>query len=363
MKTLEQPISAKFNSEHGARTADFNGWQMPTFYTSIMEEYQAVRNSIGLFDVSHMGRWWAEGKDAQKFLDYISTNDISGLIQGKGVYTLVLNEDAGIIDDLIIYKFNDTKFLVVNNAGNHEAISKWFRLQSKNFDLKLKDITREIGQIAVQGPQAKPSLEKLLGFGALKYFNCAEVNYLGKTLVIAATGYTGEKGYEIYGEPGLLMQIWDKLIQDYSALACGLGSRDLLRLEAGYCLHGNDIDLNSSPFEAGLDWVCKIDKENFIGKDKCQRYDKKLVGLAFDAGVKIIPRSHLKVQLDGKDIGEITSGNYSPRLERGIALAYIDSKIESSIVSVQIRDKVFEAKVLQPWFYRNIRTPEIQDIK
>lgn len=327
-----------------------------------MEEYQAVRTGLGLFDVSHMGRWWITGKDAAKFLDYVSTNDIAGLDLGKGVYTLALNESGGIIDDWIIYKFDETKFMLVNNAGNHPAVSKWLEAQSHNLAVKLEDITRKWGQIAVQGPLAKPSLEKLLGFEPQKYFRFCEVNYQGQSLMVAATGYTGEKGYELYGEPQLLMDIWNDLIKNHSALPCGLGARDVLRLEAGYCLHGNDIDANTTPYEAGLDWVCKITKDNFIGKAACQRREKKLVGLAFAAATKILPRAHLKVTHQGKEVGEITSGNFSPKLERGIALAYLDASVNTNIVSVQIRDKSLSAVITEPWFYRNIRAIEIQNI-
>lgn len=354
MKTLAQPISAGYNLSHGARTSDFNGWQMPTFYSSIMDEYKAVRNHFGIFDVSHMGRWWVQGKDAQEFLNYLTTNDLETLQNHRALYTLLLNEGSGIIDDLIIYKFNPTKFLVVNNAGNHNLVSDWFRIHAKNYELSLKDITNDLGQIAVQGPNAKLVLDKLLGIGTIKYFSLCETNYRDENLIITATGYTGEKGYELYASAETLMSIWNDLIDNHQGLACGLGSRDLLRLEAGYCLHGNDIDSQTTPYEAGLEWVCKLSKNNFIGKSNCTNKTKRLVGLRFEQGKKILARAHTPILLNSEKIGEITSGNYSPKLECGIALAYIHLPHNPNFINIQIRDNVFEAVVSEPWFYRNI---------
>lgn len=355
-EALQTPISNEFNLKNGARLADFHGWSMPTFYSSIIEEHKATREHIGLFDVSHMGRWWVTGKDAQKFLNYITTNDLNKLAEGKGIYTTLCNEEGGIIDDLIIYKFNPEKLLLVDNAGNHKSDGVWYQQHTKAFDVKLEDIIAKWGQIAIQGPNAKAALEKLLGLSeTLKYFACKEIEYKNQSLVIAATGYTGEKGYELYGPPNLLMQIWQDLIDKNDAKPCGLGARDLLRLEAGYCLHGNDIDPNTTPYEAGLQWVVKLDKDDFIAKAKVTRKNKKLVGLKFPEAERIIPRSHMIVSdLSQKPIGEISSGNYSFMLNRGIALAYINPDYADTKVLVEIRGKFFNAEVCETWFYRNI---------
>jgi aminomethyltransferase len=225
------------------------------------------------------------------------------------------------------------------------------------------DVTETWGQIAVQGPKAKESLEELLGIGeSLKYFGFGVVDYDDDDIIVAATGYTGEQGYELYGEPEALMEIWEDLIEGYEAKPCGLGSRDLLRLEAGYCLHGNDIDAKTTPYEAGLDWVTKLDKEDFIGKSAASRRDKKLVGIAFPEAEKLIPRAHTKIlDLAGKEIGEVTSGNFSQMLNRAIALAYIKPDYQDSKVKVVIRNKEAEAQVGEAWFYRNIRGQETQD--
>ena len=333
---------------------------MTNFYTSIIEEHKACRENISLFDVSHMGRWLVSGNDSLKFLDHLVTNDISKLKEGRGIYAAMLNPEGGIIDDVIVYKISPEEFLLVNNAGNHEIDTYWYEEQIENFDVEMIDVTETWGQIAVQGPKAKTSLEELLGIGeSLKYFGFGVVDYDDNDIIVAATGYTGEQGYELYGDPEALMEIWQDLIDDYGAQACGLGSRDLLRLEAGYCLHGNDIDTKTTPYEAGLDWVTKLDKQDFIGKAAASRCDKKLVGLAFPDGLKLIPRAHTKI-LDqaGNEIGEVTSGNFSQMLNRAIALAYIKPDYQESQVKIVIRNKEAEAQVGEPWFYRNIRGQE-----
>lgn len=363
MTDLKQPISHQFNLANNARFADFGGWQMPTFYSSIIEEHKACREHIGLFDVSHMGRWWVTGSQAEEFLNYISSNDLRKLTEERGLYAAMLNDAAGIIDDLIIYKINPEKFLLVNNAGNHAKDSAWYQKQVVGFDVKLEDITPSWGQIAIQGPAAKAATEKLLGLSnSLKYFSFKEITYQRESLIIAATGYTGEQGYELYGPAKLLMQIWQELITKENALPCGLGSRDLLRLEAGYCLHGNDIDENSTPYEAGLAWVCKLEDHEFIGKNHVTNKNKKLIGLAFPEAEKLIPRAHTSVMdAQGNKIGEITSGNFSYLLNRAIALAYIDVDYQENSVEIEIRGKKAVASIGEAWFYRNIRGKEVQE--
>lgn len=374
---LKKPISYEYNKKNDARTADFNGWKMPTFYTSIIEEHEMTRRHIGLFDVSHMGRWWFTGKNAGEFINHLITNDVSKLISGKSIYSPMCNEEGGIIDDLIVYKFNEEKFLVVNNAGNHNTDAEWFRKQLElkqksveNYDVELDDITASFGQIAVQGPKAKNAIAKIIKDRDedLKYFSFSILKYQDVELLVASTGYTGEQGYEIYGANNTLMDLWGKLVREYSAKPCGLGSRDLLRLEAGYCLHGNDISLETTPYEANLDWTVKLDKENFIGKEKVTKREKKLFGLSFPKGEKVIPRHGAKLyDADDNEIGYVTSGNFSPELKRGIGLAYISDKSEISKsnpkkpchkVFMDSRGKKIEALVCETWFYRNVRGAE-----
>jgi aminomethyltransferase len=353
---------------------------MPVSYEGIREEYKATREKASIFDVSHMGRWFFSGKSAMAFLDYLTTNDLSSLKDGKALYTTLLNEDGGIIDDLVIYKFNPERFLLINNAGNHDTVTEWFRLQSHE-DIIMEDVTSKLAQIAVQGPLAKDLVNDYLGLKEkLSYFSFREISFNNENYIVSATGYTGEAGYEIYAEPSLLIKLVENLCRRSELVPAGLGARDVLRLEAGYCLHGNDIDDLTTPYEAGLDWIVKITKENFIGKSNCTRQKKILKGLLFSVSEKIIPRAGTKVYDDEeREIGVITSGTFSFILDRAIALVYltdpaiiksiisnktdITTKINLKKVSIKVRKDIFSASIVEPWFYRNIRGKEIQHLE
>ncbi|MFM7457223.1 MAG: glycine cleavage system aminomethyltransferase GcvT [bacterium] len=411
------PILHEFNLERMANIVDFHGWQMPVSYEGIREEYKATREKASIFDISHMGRWFFSGKNAMTFLDYLTTNDLSSLKDGKALYTTLLNEDGGIIDDLVIYKFNPERFLLINNAGNHDTVTEWFRLQYDKLkstesssgnagttgheqsyeDIIMEDVTAKLGQIAIQGPSAKDLVNKYLGIEEeLSYFSFREVSFNNENheddenaeievrqqchYIVSATGYTGETGYEIYAEPSLLIKLVKDLCSHSGLIPAGLGARDILRLEAGYCLHGNDIDNLSTPYEAGLDWVVKITKENFIGKSNCTRQKKILKGLLFPISEKIVPRAGTKVYDDEeREIGVITSGTFSFILDRAIALVYltdpliiesvisnktdITTKINLKKVSIKVRKDIFSASIVEPWFYRNIKGKEIQNLE
>jgi aminomethyltransferase len=387
------PILHEFNLEKKANIVDFHGWQMPVSYEGIREEYKATREKASIFDVSHMGRWFFSGKSAMAFLDYLTTNDLSSLKDGKAIYTTLLNEEGGIIDDLVIYKFNPERFLLINNAGNHDTVTEWFRLQYdklksaenslkiSNEDIIMEDITAKLAQIAIQGPLAKDLVNEYLGLkDKLSYFSFREISFNNETYIVSATGYTGEAGYEIYAKPSLLIKLAEDLCRDTELSPAGLGARDVLRLEAGYCLHGNDINDLTTPYEAGLDWIVKTTKENFIGKSNCTRQKKILRGLLFSVSEKIIPRAGTKVYDDEeREIGVITSGTFSFILGRAIALVYltdpmivksiisnktdITTKINLKKVSIKVRKDIFSASIVEPWFYRNIRGKEIQDLE
>jgi aminomethyltransferase len=374
------PILHEFNLERKANIVDFHGWQMPVSYEGIREEYKATREKASIFDVSHMGRWFFSGKSAMAFLDYLTTNDLSSLKDGKALYTTLLNEDGGIIDDLVIYKFNPERFLLINNAGNHDTVTEWFRLQSHE-DIMMEDVTAKLAQIAIQGPLAKDLVNDYLGLkDKLSYFSFREISFNNENYIVSATGYTGEAGYEIYAKPSLLIKLVKDLCNHSELAPAGLGARDVLRLEAGYCLHGNDIDGLTTPYEAGLDWIVKITKENFIGKSNCTRQKKILRGLLFSVSEKIIPRAGTKVYDDEeREIGVITSGTFSFILDRAIALVYLTdpmiiksiisnktdttTKINLKKVSIKVRKDIFSASIVEPWFYRNIRGKEIQDLE
>lgn len=303
------PILHEFNLAQGANIVDFYGWQMPISYTGIKEECEATRKSATVFDVSHMGRWIFKGSKAESFLNYLTTNDLSTLKDGKAIYTTMLNEAGGIIDDLVIYKLNPDLFLLINNAGNHETITQWFKqeylkaleddseLNISASELTYEDISSQIGQIAIQGPFAqkitneyfREVVKNEVPQEGIPYFtysiipqNRSFADVLnGTAYVVSATGYTGEAGYEIYATPELLVKLVKDLCLANKIMPAGLGARDILRLEAGYCLHGNDIDDKTTPYEASLKWVVKLNKGNFIGKENCTRQNKFLRGLIF----------------------------------------------------------------------------------
>jgi len=389
------PILHEFNLAKGANIVNFHGWQMPISYVGIKEECEATRKSATIFDVSHMGRWLFRGAKSELFLNYLTTNDLSALKKGRAIYTTMLNEQGGIIDDLVIYKLDLDLFLLINNAGNHERVSDWFKqeylkalkadseINISASDLSYEDISSKIGQIAIQGPLAKEITDEYFRamikgeapYQKIPYFSHSilqENGHVaesftellnGRAYLISATGYTGEAGYEVYAKPEFLVKLVTELcLVNKNISPAGLGARDLLRLEAGYCLHGNDIDEETTPYEAGLDWVVKLNKGNFIGKESCTRQNKILRGLIFPENLKLIPRAHTEILNDANNsevVGIISSGAFSFTLKRAIALAYIsDPNLKK--VSIKIRKEIFSASIAEPWFYRNIRGTEIQ---
>ena len=363
MSNLRLPLSHDYNLGAQAQLTDFCGWNMPVSYQGILDEYKECRENAVIFDVSHMGRILIEGKDALKFLDFHTTNKISKLKNMKAIYTLLLNEEAGIIDDLIIYKFNEAKLLVISNAANHDKVIANFNARKNNQEIKIIDLQEELLQIAVQGPSAKSIVNPLLDLGEdINYFNFEEIDFYGEKLIVAATGYTGEAGYELYASKAVLLDIWNELTSERGVQPAGLGARDLLRLEAGYCLHGNDIDKNSSPTEANLGWNLDTEKAFSIGLEKLTRKNKELKALIFPKTQKLIPRNGMELFQGGESIGKITSGAYSPILDRSIALAYLKTDLGDEEIMLKQRNKIFKAKVLQEnWFYRNIKEKMIQE--
>ena len=360
---MAQPITHSYNLEVKAHIENFHGWEMPISYSGIVDEYLFTRESATLFDVSHMGRLLIDGKEASKYLDYLITNNVTKLKVQKALYCMLLNENGGIIDDLIIYKLEEEKYFVVCNAGNREQVIKHLKEHIINFEANLIDLSESVAQIAIQGPKAKEILEKYLNLDqSIPYFNCKEINFKEEKLLITATGYTGEKGYELYTKTDNLMKIWKDLLDLDEVKAAGLGARDLLRLEAGYCLHGNDINTETSPSEANLSWTVDYSKENFIGKEKSKRKNKILKGLIFPERKKLIARAGTQILNEsGSIVGEITSGSYSQILDRAIALAYInDLDLENGQELLLLSGiKAFKQSFSDPWFYRNIKGKEI----
>ncbi len=339
----------------GAKIVDFAGFKMPVSYTSIIEEHKAVRNSAGLFDVSHMGEFFIEGPQALDLIQHITTNDASKLIPGKVQYSAMCYSDGGIVDDLLVYKISDNKFMLVVNASNIIKDFEWINRNNK-FDAEVLDLSDDFSLLAIQGPNSKSILEKKLDKElSLEYYTFFEAEYNGFEMIISRTGYTGELGYELYfksTEPQAA-EIWNSLMtdgQEYGLLPVGLGARDTLRLEKGYCLYGNDIDETTNPLEAGLGWITKFKKETFIAKEillgiKESGLTRKLVPLLIEG--RVYPRKGHHLSVEGKNIGVVTSGTVSPQLEKPIALAYVDIKYasEGEKVNLVVRDKEFQALV------------------
>lgn len=349
-----------YHAEHG-NIVDFGGYAMPVWYEGIKVEHKAVRDGCGVFDTSHMGRMWAEGPDAEKFLNYVVTNNVSRLEPYGGIYSVMCKPDGGIVDDLITYKFTPERFLVVYNASNRDKDYKWLKKNSKDFDVKLTDVSDEVAMIAVQGPTAVETLQKITEekLGEVGRFNIAEITVSGYKVLAARTGYTGEDGFEIFvldcplDKPEKALKIWGDLLEA-GAVPCGLGARDSLRLEAGLWLYGNDMDESINPIEAGLRWTVKLKKPGyFIGRRAIQKVreegvKKRLVGLMMeDRG---IPRHGYEVlNAEEQVIGEVTSGGLSPTLGVGIALAYVPPEYRElgTEVYIKIRSRLAKGKVVK----------------
>jgi aminomethyltransferase len=348
----------KLNTIHkklGAKMVEFAGYEMPIQYSSIIAEHKAVRNSVGVFDVSHMGEIFITGDKALDFVQYITINDASKLFPGRVQYSAMCYPDGGIVDDLLVYKLSDKEFMLVVNASNIEKDFKWM-IDNNKFGVAVNNRSDEYSLLAVQGPNSGEVLKKLTGsLPQLEYYHFTKGRIAGIDMIISRTGYTGELGYELYftGNESDAEKVWDEVFKEgkeFDIQPVGLAARDSLRLEMGYCLYGNDIDQTTNPVEAGLGWITKIEKGDFIGKDviskaKHNGTDRRLVALISDE--KTFPRKGYEITAAGKRVGVVTSGTVSPVLEKPIALGYIDKPFNSpgSEVAFKIRDKEFPAVV------------------
>ena len=343
----------------GAKFAPFGGWQMPLEYTGsgVLAEHNSTREAIGLFDVSHLGTATLIGENAAAQLNKILTNDINRIKPGQAQYSTLLSEDGTVVDDLIVYLRSKDEVLIIPNASNATKVLEIIKSNISK-DIEIRNLHQDIAIIAIQGPKSFELVNDLGLPTDMQYMAFKDVSFMGQPITICRTGYTGEKGFELLIPAQVAINIWDEIIskgQKYGAKAVGLGARDTLRTEMGYPLHGQDISLNISPLEAGLSWAVNLEKPNFLGKDalvkeKVNGIKRKLVGIK--AVERAIPRSHMRVlDVDKKDIGEITSGTFSPTLKSGIALALVDSKIEiNDKVFVDVRGNSLEFVVTKPPF-------------
>ena len=345
-----------------AKLVDFAGWEMPIQYSGVVDEYQTVRTAAGLFDVSHMGRLTIEGSDAVKFLQQVTTTNPDPLAVGAAQYSMVCNPSGGIKDDIFIYRLAPARFLVCVNASNREKIFSWFCAKAPQGDVRLEDESGHLAQIALQGPQSQQILRAICpnAVDRLKPRQCLETSILGAHGVVSRTGYTGEVGYELYLPSSSAAAAWEALMKagEKSGIKpCGLGSRDLLRLEVGYLLYGNDMDEQTTPLEAGADFAVDFTKAEFIGSQVLREQKekgavKRLVG--FELIEKGVPRHGMKVLANGRDIGVVTSGNLSPRLQKGIGLAYVSASFSQpgARFQIDIRGRLQDAVCVKLPFYK-----------
>jgi aminomethyltransferase len=362
----------------GASFTDFGGWQMPLKYSSELAEHHAVRKSAGIFDLSHMGEVWVTGPDAAAFLDYALVGKISAMSVGKAKYSLICNEDGGIIDDLITYRRGDTRFLVVPNAGNAKAVAEELAQRAAGFDVVVEDVSAGTSLIAVQGPKAEEILLRLVPAArhelvtGLKYYAAVEVPVLvggsSQELLLARTGYTGEDGFEIFIDNDDAAALWQSIvaIADEGELTpAGLASRDSLRLEAGMPLYGNELSIDGDPFAAGLGGIVALSKEgDFVGKAALAA--KKEAGAGSTTGRKLVGlkglgrragRGHYPVLKNGAVVGEVTSGQPSPSLGYPVAMAYVDvehSEIGTAL-DIDLRGKTEPFEVVALPFYKRAK--------
>ena len=345
----------------GAKISPFAGFMMPIQYSSITEEHNAVRHAVGMFDVSHMGEIFVSGPDAEKFVNHIFTNEIRGFEPGKVLYGMMLHPDGGVVDDLLVYReFEPDHFLLVVNAANIDKDYEWILAQTAGYDVKVVNDSDNWGQIAVQGPGAEKVVTEVLGLAEaaeLTFYTYYEAQWNGHRMVVSRTGYTGEDGFELYTTCEDIREIW-KILLDNGVVPCGLGCRDTLRFEAGLPLYGDELSDTITPIEAGLGMFCKLDKEEFIGKDvvakqKAEGTERKLVGI--ELADKAIPRATYPVETeDGTQVGVVTTGYHSISLEKSICFAMVQtaySKLDTPLW-IHIRKKVFPGKVVKKRFYQ-----------
>jgi len=356
-----------FNPRHhqlGARMVEFAGYEMPLEYEGINAEHLSVRDSAGIFDVSHMGEIWVKGPEAFKLLNYVLSNDPGLLNIGKAQYSCFPNGKGGIVDDLIVHQYDKEKFLLVVNASNIQKDWNWLNKQN-SFNAILENASDRISQIALQGPNAKKILQKLtnINLDNLHSFTFVTGELAGvKNVIITATGYTGSGGFELYLDHTQPLKLWDSIMdagKEFAIKPVGLAARDTLRLEMGYCLYGHDINDETSPIEAGLEWITKFNPGRiFVDHDlllnqKNKGVTRKLIG--FEMIDRGIPRQHYQLfNKTGEMIGEVTSGTMSPSLKNGIGMAYITTEYArpDTEIRIKIREKMLAAKIVKMPFYK-----------
>lgn len=354
-----------FHDRHlaaGGRMVDFAGYDLPVQFRGIIPEHNRVRKTVGVFDVSHMGRIEVRGKDALGFINCVTTNDASRLAVNQAQYSVLCYPDGGIVDDLVVYRLPDYYLLVVNGANNAKDTA-WLKDHVVG-DVQMENVTDHYAQLAVQGPRAEATLQKIssIDLASVGFYWSAPVDVAGVSMLVSRTGYTGEDGFELYFPAVRAGAVWDAIFEagsEFEIEPIGLGARDTLRMEMKMALYGNDIDQTTNPIEAGLGWVVVLDKPGgFVGSDVLKRVEeekpkRRLVCL--ELRDKSIPRPHYKILAEGREVGQVTSGTMSPSLGKGIALGYVKRAFAKAgtRVGVDVRGRAADAEIVKPPFYKH----------
>lgn len=360
--TLQNTALSAKHISLGAKMVPFAGYNMPVSYTGLNEEHAIVRTGVGVFDVSHMGEFILKGDRALDLIQYVTSNDAAQLYDGRVQYSCLPNGVGGIVDDLLVYRIDEKTYMLVVNASNIEKDWNWIS-KHNTFGVEMKNISDRTSLLAVQGPKAMEVLQRLtdVKLDTIPYYHFVKGKFAGEeNIVISNTGYTGSGGFEIYFDNEVANKIWDSIFtagEAFGIKPIGLGARDTLRLEMGFCLYGNDIDDTTSPIEAGLGWVTKFNKE-FIDKKFLQDQKEKGVArklIAFEMIDRGIPRHDYEItDATGATIGKVTSGTQAPTLQKGIGMGYVKTEIAKldSEIFIKVRDKLLKAKIVKLPFYK-----------
>lgn len=342
----------------GALMQPFGGFIMPIQYSSIIDEHNAVRHACGVFDVSHMGEVTVRGRDAERYVNHIFTNDVTDAPAGKIFYGMMLYDNGGTVDDLLVYKMGTDDFFIVINAANIDKDWAWMKEHAEGYEIDLQNLSEHYGQLAVQGPEAEKVVEEVLALpcSELVFYTSKTIEADDEIVIVSRTGYTGEDGFEIYGSHAFIGRQWDKLMESGRCKPCGLGCRDTLRFEVGLPLYGDELSADISPVMAGLSMFCKLDKPEFIGKEavakqKADGVEKKIVGI--ELRDRAVPRHGYAVLHEGETVGEVTTGYQSISAEKSVCMALVDARFAKlgTELEVQIRRKTFPGVVVKKRFY------------
>ena len=345
----------------GAKMTDFHGWDMPLYYTSILEEHACVRNAVGLFDISHMGQVLVSGAGAMSLLNGLCVSDVTQVGESRACYTMLVNEQGRILDDIIIYRVGSQDYLVIVNCANREKDYAWLT-QHQDARTEIRPVSDGRSMIAIQGPRSSEVIEQVLGIhvDGLARFSLMPLNGQGPQAWMARTGYTGSDGFEVFLTEEPSVRLWQRLLQEQDSVGVqpvGLGARDTLRLEAGLRLYGTDMDDTTTPYEADLGWTVAINKPSFLGKaalaqQKTSGVSKRLVGFELAEGP--VPRHGFPLLIDGRQVGQVTSGTFSPMLAKPIGMGYVDSAVATvgTILQITIRSKTYPATIVKLPFWR-----------